>query len=935
MQFFKDMRHRVKPRILRTPFAFSIVLVILPAIWMATSPALAENASHPDDIQWDAVFGSPGASRRVYTLYIHGDDLYAGGDFTEIGDIPANGLARWDGENWHTVDDGTCKSVNAMLIHDGKLYAGGSFESTADKYYSGIACWDGTRWNSMKGGVTEIMFCPSVQAIEVFQGDIYVGGGFKLAGGKVVRGIARWDGSDWYGLGGGLSDYGYYDYGTVFGLAADDDFLYVAGYFNSAGSVPAGNIARWDGTQWVPMNTIIRPGVRTMKRIGSYLYIGGWFALPTNPGCANNIARWDGSRWDEMGGGTNEMVLSICCTGPDVYVIGNFTAAGNVPAQGIAKWDGTGWTALGSGVDTRGWNFAVTATEAGEVFAGGDFKTAGDVPSNRIARWNNPVPFPSNPTPPNEAGNLPLDVELYWEISGPPNAPSSYDVYLGTGADPPLVAPDCTVRHFDPEGLEYGTTYYWRIVAKDDQGNQATGSLWRFHTEEEITSRLVVSSAVGHCSFASGDTVAIDITIEDNPFPIDAGGLDVTYDPSVLTYLYCMPGDLTAEWQQFECADLGSSIRTGGFDLTSIPPASYGVFARLFFLSNCCSFDSSVTVMLNPVDLVDDLAALKPVAGTFRCETFTADGDANYDGIVTSGDALCAFESYLCFPDAMPNSCGISGWEVRVDVDCNGQITPADALCIFEHWLDGSCSFCGQVMQSYAAPPQDGSVEVSVHDVRLDGDNVDIIIGLAGVPSLDAFGFEIRYPQTQLDFQGSGRTSLTRNFDQLASALLSDGHLRLGGYSYEPVAVITPSDLVELHFRKITDELDGKLTIQKYVDDISGAEAVEKDLRTGGGSRPVLSQYALYQNYPNPFNPGTEIRYEIPDWEKEVHVRLSIFNIEGKPVRMLVDAKQGGGSYREWWDGRNQQGQEVASGVYFYVLRAGHSKLARKLVLLR
>ncbi len=90
---------------------------------------------------------------------------------------------------------------------------------------------------------------------------------------------------------------------------------------------------------------------------------------------------------------------------------------------------------------------------------------------------------------------------------------------------------------------------------------------------------------------------------------------------------------------------------------------------------------------------------------------------------------------------------------------------------------------------------------------------------------------------------------------------------------------------------------------------------------------------ALMQNYPNPFNPQTTIAYDLP--AGLVHVRLSVFDLAGHVVRTLVDVDQAGGSHEVEWDGRNDHGDAVASGVYLYALDVGKQRMTKKLVLLK
>ena len=90
--------------------------------------------------------------------------------------------------------------------------------------------------------------------------------------------------------------------------------------------------------------------------------------------------------------------------------------------------------------------------------------------------------------------------------------------------------------------------------------------------------------------------------------------------------------------------------------------------------------------------------------------------------------------------------------------------------------------------------------------------------------------------------------------------------------------------------------------------------------------------YALRQNYPNPFNPSTTIRYDIASRSS---VELVVFNLLGQKVATLVNEEKEAGSYSVIWKARNDEGLELSSGVYFYVMRAGSFAATKKLILLR
>ncbi len=93
-----------------------------------------------------------------------------------------------------------------------------------------------------------------------------------------------------------------------------------------------------------------------------------------------------------------------------------------------------------------------------------------------------------------------------------------------------------------------------------------------------------------------------------------------------------------------------------------------------------------------------------------------------------------------------------------------------------------------------------------------------------------------------------------------------------------------------------------------------------------------VNSYELAQNFPNPFNPETSIRFALPEAGS---VTLTIYNLNGQVVRRLVDSAMNTGRYSIIWNGTNDHGVPVASGVYVYVLKAGEFSAHKKLVLMK
>lgn len=95
---------------------------------------------------------------------------------------------------------------------------------------------------------------------------------------------------------------------------------------------------------------------------------------------------------------------------------------------------------------------------------------------------------------------------------------------------------------------------------------------------------------------------------------------------------------------------------------------------------------------------------------------------------------------------------------------------------------------------------------------------------------------------------------------------------------------------------------------------------------------PAAVAAALHPNYPNPFNPETTFSYEI---KYDDEVELVIIDARGRLVRRLVGGMQPAGAHEVRWDGTDEQGQQVASGVYYYRLRAAGLQYTRAATLLK
>ena len=125
----------------------------------------------------------------------------------------------------------------------------------------------------------------------------------------------------------------------------------------------------------------------------------------------------------------------------------------------------------------------------------------------------------------------------------------------------------------------------------------------------------------------------------------------------------------------------------------------------------------------------------------------------------------------------------------------------------------------------------------------------------------------------------------------------------------------------------------GSIDFEDLVFDARGSDNSEMEVsfeQTSGATMP--SVYSLESNYPNPFNPMTKISFSLPEAQA---VKLTVYGLDGRKVATLVNEERDAGTYEVNWMGRDDQGQLVASGTYFYRIDAGPYSQARKMTLMK
>jgi hypothetical protein len=343
--------------------------------------------------------GAPNAVIDSFGIFDDGSGpaLYAGGEFTAIGGVPALRIARWNGTPWSALGSGLDSAVNAICVYDSgygpALYAGGAFMHSGATPMRGVARWDGTAWNSV-GDVVG-----TVNALTVFDdgsgAKLYAGGSFIAAGGNALGNVARFDGANWSAVDGGTN-------GTVYALHVHDDGagprLFAAGAFTRAGGNPALRVAKFDGASWSAPGSGLGGTANALDSFdtgsGSKLIAAGAFTS-AGGSPAGEIAAWDGTSWSSLSSATSGSVSSLCAydegAGARLFASGTFSSIGGHAADNIARLSGATWQPVGAGQPPDGNVYAFERGDVGDgpkLYVGGSFVHVGLLAANDIAAWD-------------------------------------------------------------------------------------------------------------------------------------------------------------------------------------------------------------------------------------------------------------------------------------------------------------------------------------------------------------------------------------------------------------------------------------------------------------------------------------------------------------------------------------------------------------------
>ena len=253
------------------------------------------------DSTWEVVGGTFSLANattlrqpNLYDVIEYNGDLVVSGEFELIDGVQINGIAKFVNGSWQPLGNGLYGTLSQalpraepaqMCIYNGDLIAVGNFKSAGSSIVNGVARWDGTQWHSMGAGFDYV-----VKTACVFQGDLYIGGEFTGTGFTPLLYFAKWDGTQWIYAG------RYFD-NRVLKLKVVDNKLFIMGDFqqmiqNQVGATSAIRGVVYDNYGWRDMDGGADSDILAVETLGNGVIVGGGFVEVGNGFPYRRMALW-------------------------------------------------------------------------------------------------------------------------------------------------------------------------------------------------------------------------------------------------------------------------------------------------------------------------------------------------------------------------------------------------------------------------------------------------------------------------------------------------------------------------------------------------------------------------------------------------------------------------------------------------------------------
>ena len=400
------------------------------------------------------------------------------------------------------------------------------------------------------------------------------------------------------------------------------------------------------------------------------------------------------------------------------------------------------------------------------------------------------------------------------------------------------------------------------------------------------------------------------------------------------------------------------NIPAGGDVTVTVAAAGYEAGSMVTFTKNGTAMDAvaadddgtarlmitmsasgTVTVSATDGDWPTDELSINFVLQEGRVPYADADGNPVY--VITSENLTVDSMDYAAFIAAWGSSEGDARYNAQADVNDDGMVNSVDYALFIATWGQTAVGPASKPLVLVPGINENAEFSLSLGSERVvAGELMAVDVSLANVAALMGYGFTLNYDATKFEFVSVSPADedllkSTGGETPLFHHIAGDGEVEVVNGLVNGSAVSGGGDIVRFVFRVLREFEDtARFEVANGLvfdpSQLSNPAVVAGVLELQSTPR----EFALHQNFPNPFNPDTTIKYDLAE---SADVTLQIYNVLGQVVRTLVASEvQNAGRYQIRWNGMDERGVPVSSGIYFYQIAAdGKFSDVRKLMLLK
>jgi hypothetical protein len=536
---------------------------------------------------------------------------------------------------------------------------------------------------------------------------------------------------------------------------------------------------------------------------------------------------------------------------------------------------------------------------------------------------NNPPNQPSNPNPANGAIDQSVNLILSWSCTDPDGDPLTYDVYLGTSNNPPLASSNQSNASYNPGQLNNSTTYYWKIVAKDNQSATTSGPVWNFSTEATGGGDVIPPELIG-IQIVEPNELVLDFSE-----PLDSNQITNLQNYDISNQIIVLGVDLN-ETQQRLCLTTSNhdsnfvySIEIGGLTDTAgnvISAQANSAFYKLLDIGQVNYFEyliesvyASATTDTNtsPQKTLDGLVNGDPDPNS-RWAAEIMPQWIEYDIGSVKTITLIASSFYRwnfgrIYQYSIQISNDATQWtEIVTNQSSSSQEWTLNEMPTLTYaryvriiCLSSTESNWANLWEAQIFGPSQVPVEFLLFTAEVNNIN-NVVLSWTTATETNNHSFEVERKNSNNDFLNIGTVPGHGTTTEQNDYYFTDSNVEIGFYTY----------------RIKQNDFSGQFIY---------SNEIEVEIKS-----PL--EFKLNQNFPNPFNPITTIQYSVPEtgW-----IKLSVFNAIGQEVVTLVNEEKQVGLYKVEFSATGGSAYNLPSGIYFYKLQSGNFVETRKMVLLK